>query len=126
MTRVDPNVPPDPEIWSALDDTERIDLVTAHHRQARFPVSDTDGLHVGMHVGIEDQIALGGWTEISQTLSRLMNDGIDRHEAIHAISNVLMGIAINVVAEDGGRVDIRAKYGNELATITAASWRARQ
>jgi hypothetical protein len=51
---------------------------------------------------------------------------VDRHEAIHAIGNVLMRIIINVVVEDRGRVDIKAKYGNERATITAASWRPRQ
>jgi hypothetical protein len=66
------------------------------------------------------------WTEISQTLSRLMDEGFDRHGAINAIGNVLMGTIIDVVVEDWGRVDIKAKYGGELATITAASWRSRQ
>jgi hypothetical protein len=80
------------------------------------------GLHTGMHVGVEDQVVLGEWTEVSVTLARLMDEGLDRHEAINAIGNVLMGIIVSVVVDDGERVDIRANYDNELATASWRSW----
>jgi hypothetical protein len=54
-----------------------------------------------------------------------MREGLDRHEAIHAIGSVLAGIIFDVVSKkvDAG-VDINARYGRELAELTAASWRA--
>jgi hypothetical protein len=74
-----------------------------------------------MHVGVKDLVALGLATEVSKMLACLMDEGLDRHEAIHAIGNVLMGMAIDMVFEDWACVVIKAKYGRELATITDAS-----
>ena len=53
-----------------------------------------------------------------------MDEGLDRHEAIHAIGSILMSIVYDVAheADDGG--DINAKYGRELAKLTAAGWRS--
>ena len=60
----------------------------------------------------------------AQTLARLMDEGLDRHEAVHAIGSVLMSIVFDVVSEanDGG--DINEKYSRALATLTAANWRS--
>jgi hypothetical protein len=59
-----------------------------------------------------------------RTLDRLMHEGLDRHEAIHAIASILMSIVSDVTreADDGG--DINAKYRRELANLTAAGWRS--
>ena len=64
-------------------------------------------------------------TVVPATLARLMREGLDRHDAIHAIGSVLIGIIFDVATEkvDAG-VDINARYGRELAELTAASWRA--
>jgi hypothetical protein len=53
-----------------------------------------DPLSIATNTSVEDRGALVDWTEVSQTLARLMDEGLDGHEAIHAIGNVLMGMAI--------------------------------
>jgi hypothetical protein len=54
-----------------------------------------------------------------------MREGLDRHDAIHAIGSVLMGIVFDVISQklDTG-VDINPRYGRELSELTAAIWRA--
>jgi len=54
----------------------------------------------------------------------LMDEGLDRHEAIHAIASILMSIVYDVTrkVDDGG--DTNAKYSRELAKLTAADWRS--
>jgi hypothetical protein len=64
-------------------------------------------------------------TVVPATLAQLMHEGLDRHDAIHAIGSILMGIVFDVLTEkEGAGVDINARYGRELAALTAASWRA--
>ena len=77
-----------------------------------------------IHVVVENQVALGDATLVTATLDRLMGEGLDRHEAVHAIGSILMSIVFDVVSEadDGG--DINAKYSRALATLTAAGWRS--
>jgi len=48
-------------------------------------------MHGVAHVIVENQIAAGDSTVEPVTLARLMREGLDRHDAIHAIGSVLMG-----------------------------------
>jgi hypothetical protein len=54
-----------------------------------------------------------------------MQEGLDRHEAIHAIGSILMSIVFDVSQEPDVGGDINARYSRELTTLTAASWRSR-
>jgi hypothetical protein len=115
---------PDPRAWLELDEQERIDLVIKYHRRNRQPMGENPLAHGAVHVAVENQIALGDVTVVPATLVRLMREGLDRHDAIHAIGNVLIGIIFDVATkkvEPG--VDINARYGHELAELNAASWR---
>jgi hypothetical protein len=117
---------PDPETWLGLDESERIELVRAYHRRTREPVGENAKVHAVAHVIVENQIAMGDATVVPATLNRLMREGLDRHDAIHAIASVLMGVIFDVMTEkdDGG--DINTKYGRELAEITAKGWRSQK
>jgi len=119
----DANEQPDSEIWLELDEAERIDAVMDYHRRTGVKLENPE-LHAMAHVVVENQVALGEATSVPATLDRLMDDGLDRHEAIHAIGSVLTRIVCEVAreADDGG--DINAKYSRELAKLTAAGWRA--
>jgi hypothetical protein len=88
--RYDANKGPDPKFWSSLDQSARVDLVVTHHRQAQIP-GDGDELHIAVHVAIEDHIACGP-TEVLWMVTRLVNEGLSRHDAIHAIGDDLLGI----------------------------------
>jgi hypothetical protein len=123
--RYDASKAPDPKAWLELDEQERIDLAIAYHRRYHLQMGQSPKLHGVTHVIVENQAAMGDVTVVPATLARLMREGLDRHDAIHAIGSVLMGIIFDVVAEkDAPDVDINAKYGRELAELTAASWRA--
>ena len=124
--RYDADTAPDPQAWLELDEQERIDQAIAYHRKNRLTMGHSPKLHGTVHTIVENQVAAGDATVVPATLARLMREGLDRHDAIHAIGSVLAGITFDVIAKkaDAG-LDINARYGHELAALTAASWRAR-
>ena len=122
--RYDADQAPDPEEWLELDESDRTDAVIAYHKRAKKPVGENNRLHALAHVIVETQAAMGDATVVPATLDRLMREGLDRHDAIHAIGSVLAGIFFDVAKNPGKQVDINAQYGRELAELTAASWRA--
>jgi hypothetical protein len=116
---------PDPAKWLALNESDRLDLVIAYHRRNRLSVGQSARAHAATHVVVENQVAMGDATVVPATLDRLMREGLDRHDAIHAIGSVLLGIVFDALTSPKGKqVDINAQYGRELAELTAASWRA--
>ena len=115
---------PDPEEWLELDESERIDLVIDYHRRAKKPVGQDKKLHAIAHVIVESQVAMGDATVVPATLNRLMQEGLNRHDAIHAIASVLMGIIVDMFKNRDKQVDINAQYGRELSELTAASWQS--
>jgi hypothetical protein len=123
--RYDADTAPDPQEWLDLDEQERIDLAIRYHRHYRLTMGHSPKLHGTVHAIVENQVAAGDATVVPATLARLMREGLDRHDAIHAIGSVLAGIIFDVIAKkaDAG-LDINARYGHELAALTAASWRA--
>lgn len=114
---------PDPDAWLELDETERIDLVIDYHRRMGVQL-ENPAPHAIAHVVVENQVALGDATPVPETLDRLMNEGLDRHGAVHAIGSIFMSIAFDAIHEwdDGGGVN--TKYNRELAALTAAGWRS--
>ncbi len=46
-------------------------------------------LHITIHQTIENQIVIGEPKETAQTVEALMQQGLDRHEAIHRVGTVL-------------------------------------
>jgi len=123
--RYDADRAPDPEAWLQLDEQERIDLAIKYHRRYHLVMGGSPKLHGVAHVIVENQVAMGDATVVPATLARLMHEGLDRHDAIHAIGSVLVGIFFDVATEKvDASLDINARYGRELAELTAASWRA--
>ena len=124
--RYDADRPPDSKEWLELDESERLDLVLAHHSRGKLSVGQNANLHAAAHVIVENQVAMGDATVVPATLDRLMREDLDRHEAIHAIASVLMGIVFDAVRNPKGKqIDINAAYGRELGELTAARWRAK-
>ena len=123
VEQYDALVAPDQEAWLALDETERIELVSKYHRNIgeELPGFGQNLLHATMHVVVENQVA-SAVLPVSQALDRLLREGLDRHDAIHAIASVLAGRVYDVIA--GGSDDINEQYAAELHELTAKSWRA--
>lgn len=124
----DPFVEPDPDQWLALDEEERIDLVMAYHRRAgtRFP---RQKVHALFHVIVESQIA-DAVLPVRGTVERLMAEGLDRHEAIHAVGSVLAGHMNDLMRKlkSGEYLDANSgedpnvDYFAQLETLTAEDW----
>ncbi|HEY4922515.1 MAG TPA: DUF1186 domain-containing protein [Xanthobacteraceae bacterium] len=121
LTAYDPLIEPDSGQWTALDEDERLRLVKDYHRRAGIDLPQED-LHASIHAAVENQIA-----ELDERtyrkLDALIAEGLDRHEAIHAIGSVLAIHLHDIMREapvDGVAFET---YHAELAKLTAASWR---
>jgi len=125
----DPLVEPDPDDWRAADEQQRIDVIERYHRREGIDMGRS-GLHATVHAIVENQIAEGDELPIRRTLSRLMAEGLDRHEAIHAIGSVLVGYINDLVRKAKSETSPAPQPGNnaayfaELEQLTAESWRS--
>ena len=119
----DPNCDQDPEAWGLIDDDERIYLVSEYHRKARIKLPNLKA-HALFHVIVENQVAMGNKIPVCRILARLLAEGLDRHDAIHAIGSVLSKFIFNHVKNakpaDG---DPNLAYWADLETLSAESWR---
>jgi Domain of unknown function (DUF1841) len=122
MRRYDPLKEPDPQEWLALDEQERIDLVRDYHRGAGIRLPN-DNVHAVLHVVVENQVALGDEIPVGRTLRRLMSEGLDRHEAVHAISSVLAEHMHNLSKGAVTGEDPNAGYMAKVEQLTAETWK---
>jgi hypothetical protein len=122
MKRYDPLEVPAPEEWLAIDETERVRLVEGYHRHARVRVPNALA-HATFHVIVENQAALGDEIPEHRTLDRLMKEGVDRHEAIHAVASVLAEHMSDLLRGFPTQSNPNAPYYAALEKLTVESWR---
>jgi hypothetical protein len=76
------------------------------------------------HVVVEDQLALEG-TVVVETLARLKSEGLNRHDALHAIGSLLAADLFELMQENsettGGAY---LRYLERLRKLTVNNWRA--
>ena len=118
----DADVGPDGPGWLALDDEEQMQRVQKYHELTSKPGDEPPNLqrHVGMHVLVEQQVARDEPPEAAQALARLRRDGMNRHDAVHAIGFILTE-HMKRAMESRTPVDESA-YGRELSQLTLKSW----
>jgi hypothetical protein len=121
----DPHIRPDAEAWSALDETDAFSLVTRYHGSpgCEHPPAPNPHLHTALHVVVENQAALGDETPVAATIERLMREGLNRHDAVHAVGSVLAEHIYELLK--GQRPATAAGstvYYDELRALTAESW----
>lgn len=123
MKRYDPNRVVDPQQWLALDEVERTDLVLKYHRRTgeRLP---NPKLHAHFHAVVETQVAMGDEIPVRATLERLIAEGLDRHDAIHAIGSVLAEHMYGLLRGDLTEGDPNPAYFATLEQLSAKKWRA--
>ena len=118
----DPYQPPDPDEWLELPEMDRNALVQDYHQSIEEELPNPT-LHAAIHVTIENQIALGNEIPVKAKLLSLMREGLDRHEALHAIGSVLAGHLFNMLSREASEGDPNARYYQALEALTAESWR---
>ena len=120
MKRYDPQKAPDPEAWLSLDEATRINLIMDYHSDAGKDIPG-DHLHAVVHTVIENQIAPGDDYPVKSTIERLMDEGLDRHDAIHAVGSVLIKHLWKV-----GKKEVTEgfsdDYFEEVRQLTAQQW----
>jgi len=121
MDNYNPNKSVDPEDWLALDESTRIELVEIFHEEFDHEMpSDALKLHSSFHVIVENQLAMGV-ALIPETIAKLMRQGLDRHEAIHAIAAIMSEDVFNLMKGNIETFSTTA-YRRKLNKITAKRW----
>jgi hypothetical protein len=118
----DPDRHVDADAWFDLDESERIEAVKKYHRRAKVRLPNPN-LHATTHVIVENQVALGDAYPVQSVLFRLMEEGLSRHDAIHAIGLVLAERLFAGLRDEGQPADLNAEYLEKLNRLTAESWR---
>ncbi len=122
MKRYNPLEAPAPEQWLALDESQRTTLIEAYHRRAGVRVPNLN-LHATFHAIVENQAALGDETPVRRTLARLVKEGVDRHEAVHAVAATLAGHMNDLARSAKLPPDPNVPYFAALEKLTIASYR---
>ena len=121
MKQYDPLEAPDSEEWLSLDEAERIELAQDYHRRARIRLPN-EKVHATLHATVENQIALGDETPVRRTVARLMAEGLDRHEAVHAIGLALVEHMSDVLSNAVSDADPNQRYFAAIERLTAEDW----
>jgi len=86
-TLYDADRPPNGAAWLALRDAEKLRLVVSFHAANR-QASGRHKSHAAMHVALEDRVARGDGPVV-RALARLQQQGKARHDALHAVGEVM-------------------------------------
>jgi len=109
-------------VWLSLDEGERIELAARYHEPVRAQLPRPE-VHAAVHVIVENQLA-ERLPAVDSALNRMLAEGLDRHEAIHAVASVLAGYLNDLAGHRVTDADPNDAYYRVLARLTAAQWRA--
>jgi hypothetical protein len=123
MDTYDPDIAPDPRAWLELDEGERLLLVGDYHEQAGDELPNVQ-IHAAIHVVVENQLA-EAYLPAVEALERLMREGLNRHDSVHAIGSVLTEQIWTQTQGDGTPAFPSTTYEQELRALTADRWRER-
>jgi len=125
MKKYDPDNSIEASEWLALDEAKQIELVKEFHSELELDMpTDALSVHSSIHVIVENQLAMEV-DFIPETIAKLTRQGLDRHEAIHAIGAIISEDIFDVLK---GNIEefSPAKYRRKLEKITAKRWRKGQ
>ncbi len=121
MDAYDPLKAPDPTAWLALDEQERAAMIEDYHESRDIHIPGMT-LHVTIHAIVENQVAEGDALPVREKLRQLMAQGLDRHEAIHAIGSVLIRHLTSVSQGKAAGADPNTAYFRALNRLNARKW----
>lgn len=121
MNRYDPERAPNVEEWLSLDEPTRIALAEAYHRHARIKLSNRKA-HAVFHVIVENQIA-ENLEPVVRAMSRLTQEGLTRHDAIHAIASVVATHVHDLLNAQVDASNAQAVYYTAIEKLDARSWK---
>lgn len=122
MRRYDPKNTPNPTEWLALDEDQRTLMIERYHQQ-HGEYGELIKTHSIMHSVVESQLAEEA-EPVKDALLRLRKDGLNRHDAIHAIGSVLAEYIWEMMNKDEVGA-VNEEYFDRLSQLTKRSWHAR-
>ena len=96
-------------------------LVEEYHQKSGIKLPNLH-MHALIHVVVENQAAMADETPVERTLTRLIEEGLDRHDAVHAIGSILAKHIYNLFSEKPESGFDDATYRQDLERLTAESW----
>ena len=120
MKNYDPMLELDAKQWDLLNEDERVSVVMRFHQGAGIELPD-ENIHALLHVIVENQIVLGDETPVEAVLQRLMDENLDRHDAVHAIAYVLADHMFELLSGEDAAPG-NDEYYADLEKLTAAKW----
>lgn len=126
MKYYNPDKPLNVSEWLVLDDEQRKILVSNFHESTEEEFQDDGALtmHSYMHVVVENQIATNV-DFVPETVTKLVRQGLSRHEALHAISAIIVEDIFDMLKGTKSEFCPK-KYRRKLEKITAKRWRKGQ
>ncbi|WP_163373043.1 hypothetical protein [Endozoicomonas acroporae] len=126
MKYYNPDKPLNVSEWLVLDDEQRKILVSNFHLSTEEEFQDDGALTMlsYMHVVVENQIATNV-DLVSETVTKLVRQGLSRHEALHAISAIIVEDIFDMLKGTKSEFCPK-KYRRKLEKITAKRWRKGQ
>lgn len=82
---------------------------------------DNVNVHSIFHTVIENQIEMGDEHPTKATLERLMREGLDCHDSIHAIASVLAN-HVWKIGKKKMKGDVNKIYMKAMEKLTAQKW----
>jgi hypothetical protein len=120
MEEYDPLEDPNSTEWLDLDEQERIGFVTDYHKNKRIELPNRL-VHAAFQTAVENQPA-EGIPDVRDALTRLMGEGPDRHEAMHAIGSVPAECAWTALRPKASGADLNEEYLENLRRLSANEW----
>ena len=123
MKAYNPLQNPDPQEWLAIDEAEQQILIQDFHKRYGIKMPNLH-VHAAIHAAVENQIAMGDETPAADTLKRLMDEGLDRHDSVHAIGCVLTEHIQEILkmADSDAEDNPNKGYFRKLKSLTAKKW----
>ena len=118
--KYDPMVSPVASKWLELDEGERISVIAIYHKDAKIKLPN-ETVHACMHAVVENQLAEKLPVTV-RALERLIAEGLDRHNAVHAIGCVVSSHIFTMMKESK-QFDM-AQFERDLSRLTRESWLA--
>ena len=122
MDTYDPLYPPDPQTWLDLAESEQLDLVSECHELIEEECPSPSA-HAAIHVAVENQLA-EHLPSVEAALRRLQSEGLDRHDAVHAIGSVLAEHVYDIIQGNSPEGDPNEPYYQALGKLTVETWYA--
>ena len=120
----DPETGPDPGTWLASD--EQLRIVAAE--QAHTPLPKQHGAvgnllqHAIFHVIVENQLLEKDFPATREALERLVSEGAERHEAVHALASVNAELMYQIM-QGGSPEKANERLAEKLQALTLKSWK---